>query len=577
MSKNITKFVLILAAFVLVAVTLVFLITRRSNVAYQYDQVMVGKVTETVNVNGNVKAAEGLDLSFQVPGKIAQKNVNVGDKVKAGQTLLSLDNADSAAQLAQAQAALDKQLAGNRPEYLAQLQAAVDQAQAGYNQVSVVAGNSVHTAQSVKETADNNLKMAQGGDDSRIVGDAYENAANFLPAVQNSISNAMTKADNILGLDNTFANDKFEKLLSAKDPSKLNLANNAYYTAKLKVQDFLLNSAISEPVNHAKVDVALVSADSALTATRDTLSAVSFVLDNTISGADLNSSELDAMKTTVTGVRTDIGAKISALTDQKHAIATAKDSYANYQVAADKAAQDLSDITKKTTADVAAAQAALDGAKAVLANAKNPPREVDLASYRAAVAGAAAVYNKTILTAPFDGTISRADAQVGLLTSAGVSPLSIISNSKYQIDAYVTENDLAKIKLGDNAVVTLDNLGAGVEFPAQLIKIDLAASPSTNGTTAYKISLQFNNDDDRLRVGLSANIKITSGEKDNALLLPSRDMVQKNGQYFVTTLKADQSLEQKQVEIGLRGDDGNWEIVSGLAEGDKIVSFSALK
>jgi len=576
MSKNITKFVLILVAFVLVVVGSVFLITRRGKVAYQYDEVKSGQVTETINVNGSIKAAEGLDLSFQVPGKITQKNVNVGDKVKAGQVLLTLDNADAAAQLAQAQAALDKQLAGQRPEYLAQLQAAVDQAQAAYNQVSAVSDDNVHAAQAAKDTADNNLKMAQGGDDSRIVGDAYENAANFLPAAQNSISNAMTQADNVLGIDNTFANDGFEKLLAAKDPSKLTLANSAYYTAKTKVQDFLQNSTMAEPIDHTKLDAALISADGALTATRDTLSAVSVVLDNTISGANLSPAQLDGMKTIITGVRTDISAKISALTDQKHAIATAKDSYTNYQVADDKSAQDLTDITKKAGADVAAAQAALDGAKAAFANAKNPPREVDLASYRAAVDGAAAVYNKTILTAPFDGTISRADAEVGSLTSAGVSPVSIISNNKYQIDTYVTENDLAEIKVGDNATVTSDSLGAGVEFPAQIIKIDLAATPSSNGTSAYKVTLQFLNDDDRLLVGLTTNIKIVGGQKDNVLLLPAHDVVQKNGQYFVMILKPDQTLEQKQVEIGLRGGDDNWEIVSGVSAGDKIVSFSSL-
>jgi len=576
MSKNVLKLVVLLSAAVIVIVASVFLITRQAKITYQYDRVGTGKIIETVNVSGAIKAAENIDLSFERSGKIVKKTVAVGDKVKSGQVLLALDNADVAAQLAQAQAALDKQLAGNRPEYIAQLEAALKQAEANFDQVSAASNNSVHAAEAVKLTAENNLKLAQGGESSQIVDDAYENMTAFLQSVQNNLTNALTKADNILGIDNTYVNDKFEKLLSVKDLGKLSVAEGNYYSAKIKKQNLeQINSTLISS-DHNNVDLAVNSAESALAAARDLQSAIIAVLDNTITSVDLSASELDAMKTVVQGARSDITAKIITLTDQKHAIGTAKNSYTTYQIAFDKAVQDLNDINNKTAADKAAAQAAVDKARAVLADAKNPPREVDLAGYRAAVSAAAASYNKTILIAPIDGTISRQTGELGALATPNVPLVSIISNNKYQIEVYLAETDLAKIKIGDNATVTLDNLDSNLGFAAQVTKIDPAATQASNGISAYKTTLQFVNEDERLKVGLTANVKIIGAEKDNALIIPAHDVMQKNGEYFVMVLNSKQVLEQKPVTIGLKGENDQWEVISGLQADDSVVSFSSI-
>jgi len=576
MSKNILRLAGLLLIAVVIIVGSVYLITRRPKVVYQYDQVKIGEIIETVDVSGLVKAAENIDLSFERSGKINKKYVTVGDQVKAGQALLSLDNADAAAALAQAQAALDKQLAGNRPEYIAQLAAAVSQAEANFDQVTAVSANSIHAAEAVKLTAENNLKLAQGGEDSRIVEDAYENTAALLQAAQNTLTNALTKADNILGMDNAVANDKFENLLSVKDLSKLYTAKDKYSQAKIQQQTFSQAVDFSVSSGHDQIEKEIAAADLALAATRDLLGAISAVLDNTVTGADLSLNELDAMKTVIQGVRAEIVAKVASLTEQKHAIATAKNSYTTYQIAFNKVVQDLDDIKKKNTADVAAAQAALDKARAVLADAKNPPREVDLASFRAAVYAAQVNYDKTIMTAPFAGLISRQEGELGILALPNVPLVSLISNNKYQVEIYVAETDLPKIKIGDSAVVTLDNLGNDQELPAQLIKIDPAASQLANGTSAYKATLQFANEDERLKVGLAANVKIIGAEKDNALVIPAHDVMQKNGEYFVMILNSEGSAEQKAVGVGLKGKDDRWEITSGLQAGDAVISFSSL-
>lgn len=87
---------------------------------------------------GNVDIRE-LELSFRQPGRLLNMAFDEGDTVVAGEVMAQLDaepyreRLDAAqAELAAAQAKLDKLRRGNRPQEIEQAQEAVNQAQAGY-------------------------------------------------------------------------------------------------------------------------------------------------------------------------------------------------------------------------------------------------------------------------------------------------------------------------------------------------------------------------------------------------------------------------------------------------------------
>lgn len=85
----------------------IFLFTGGKNVSpYEVSVVERGELRQEVSVTGKVTSAESVDLSFSATGRIGRVNASVGAVVGRGETLLSLENADVAAQLAQAQATL---------------------------------------------------------------------------------------------------------------------------------------------------------------------------------------------------------------------------------------------------------------------------------------------------------------------------------------------------------------------------------------------------------------------------------------------------------------------------------------
>lgn len=191
----------------------------------------------------------------------------------------------------------------------------------------------------------------------------------------------------------------------------------------------------------------------------------------------------------------------------------------------------------------------------------------------AAVASAEAELAKTILKSPMDGVITNIDTKLGEIVSVGKNIISIISYGDYQVESYIPEADIAKVKIGNIASTTLDAYGDSVVFQTKVIKIDPAATV-IDGVPTYKVTLKFISQDDRIKSGMTANLDILTNEKTDILILPNRVItIQSDGKYVSVINPADKSdLLDKKIVTGLRGSDGNVEIISGLNEGDKVVA-----
>src|SRR5581483_6568087 len=106
-----------------------------------YASVRSGPLVEEVDTTGTVKAAESVDLAFQVGGKVASAGPAVGTRVAAGRVLATLSGGDQEAAVEQAKAALQVQEAnlaslrvGARAEDLAVAQSSVSGAHTAVTQ-----------------------------------------------------------------------------------------------------------------------------------------------------------------------------------------------------------------------------------------------------------------------------------------------------------------------------------------------------------------------------------------------------------------------------------------------------------
>ena len=576
----------IIGGVVLIIGLIVFGQLKNKNKGPQYETVKVerGNLTQTVDATGNVESANELDLRFETGGKIARIYKNVNDPVKAGETIMSLDLSELGARVSQSQAGvnraqsnLDKLMAGETEQYLSSLKSKLDQSLANYEQVKVQYENSISDAEAVIATAKINLELSNG-DNSQIVTDAYTDAVALLNTVQYVLGTGLTEADNILGLDNTLANDDFEDVLSALNSSKLNQANSSYYLARNKknITDQAINN-ITTNSSHLEIDNAILVSKEALSSMKNLLYSVSEVLDNTLPIGELTQSSLNTLKTSIQTVRGSVATQYTNLINQEQLISAAKNSFDTYQIAYDKAVANLNNLKSKQTADLAAAKSLVDQAEASYNDAKNPPRVEDVSNYRASLqeaqaglAQAVANLNKAIVKAPVEGVVGKIDGKVGQYVTYQDNVAKLVS-PHFEIKVDIPETDIIKIALNNTATIKFDAYGDEVKFNGVVTEIEKGETVIQD-VIYYNVTVSLEDTSEKeILNGMTADVIFYTAQKDNTLYIPLRTILtHDDGTKYVRVLENNQ-VKETDVSTGLRGDNGLVEVTSGLNEGQEIV------
>ncbi len=192
---------------------------------------------------------------------------------------------------------------------------------------------------------------------------------------------------------------------------------------------------------------------------------------------------------------------------------------------------------------------------------------------RAAVRTAANQLARSNLYSPVDGIVTAVDIKEGEVATVGVAVISVASEGNLEIESNIPESDIAEVKLGQKAKVVFDALSNEDVFEVEVVEID-PASTVISGVVYYKTKMKLLGGDERIKIGMSLDADISTAKKENVLMIPERAIATENGIKTVEILLSENKTEKVKVEVGLGGDGGMIEIVSGLKEGDKVVTFA---
>lgn len=222
---------------------------------------------------------------------------------------------------------------------------------------------------------------------------------------------------------------------------------------------------------------------------------------------------------------------------------------------------------------VLSAQAALDLKKAQARPADLQAAEAQVLSAQGQVQAASANLENTILRAPADGTITSVDIKPGELATALKEALILQDIGNLHVEANVSEANIASIKPDQSVEVTFDALGTDRKFSAKVQSVD-PASTLVSGVVNYKVVISLNKIDE-IKPGMTANISVLTGEKQNALAVPARAVINQDNKKYVRVITDKQKLTYNQVEVstGMEADGGLLEITSGLNQGQEVVTY----
>jgi multidrug efflux pump subunit AcrA (membrane-fusion protein) len=219
-------------------------------------------------------------------------------------------------------------------------------------------------------------------------------------------------------------------------------------------------------------------------------------------------------------------------------------------------------------AQLATAHRTLDLARAQYAeNIKQAEAERD--RDRAALANARVQLSYAVITAPISGVIGSVSTQEGETVAAGLNAptfVTIIDLARLQVEAYVDEVDIGKVKVGLPVVFTVDAFPSD-DFGGRVVAIYPKATIQDN-VVKYIVAVEIVTPyEGRLRPEMTTSVDIQL-ESRQVLAIPSSAVRREGGKHYVL-LSVDGKPELREVRLGWK--DGPWtEVADGLTEGQEI-------
>ncbi len=470
-------------------------------------------ITQKVSFTAQVNPVHTVDLAFARQGAVSDVSAHVGEKVAAGEVLAVLTHGDISAQVALASANVDVENAR-----LALLLKGTRTEDVAVTQASLDAANT--TLSSAAQTV---------GDKTR---DAFTSADD---ALHNQLSGIFTNPD-------------------TTDPRLSLLTSNSAQVTSIQVERSqvgvrLAAFKVSLDANTDTPNMRLTSTEMLLREEITFLDSVATLLSGVIPDSSNSQVTISGYRTSTNLARTNLNASLSS-------VISAEQSYANAKAAVTVAERQLAlKQAPATNEDVSAETARVESSKASLQSA-----EAELA--------------KTRIVAPFAGVATRVDAKRGAVASPNIPVITLISMGAYQIEGYLSEVDVAKVKTGDRSEVTVDAFGADRILSAHVASVD-PAPIMQNNVPSYKAVITLDKDNDPgVKPGMHANVTILTAIKKAALSVPAGAIVTKLGETYVEKKNDNGSIVLTQVKTGLTDD--YIEIVSGVNENDRIASFGIM-
>ncbi len=631
MSKKTKRIVIGLVIILLVALIL-FLFLKKDKVEYTTFELKRKNIVQTVSEIGMVKASQEISLNFSSAGKLNSLKIKVGDQVNEGDLLAELDYSsllikkdEVLALLNIAKTNQDKLIRGASYEDISVLEAQVRQAKSALDasksdleQVKKVVAENIYQAdKNLNDLKSPNylvpMSIKQAVDSAKV------NLSNTERTAQQTIDNS--RGSLLSSLDYNFSVaksslDAVKRIVDDENIKNVFSVKNYFYKVEterlynqslenLSVVDSYIKTAKSNP-SKENIKKASDELGDLLSDTFGVLNNCFSALENSITSSSFSQSSLDSFKATVTSNKGLISSAISAVQNSYFAFNNAILNYdttvSSGRDAVSRAEANLGDaiasaenalsLTKISgSQQVLSAEARVDSAKRAfevaelqLSKLKTPAKSDDLKLAQAQVDQATAslsLIEKQIedntIKAPINGKVVKINYEVGEQISGAVPVISLLTENSFEIEVFISESNISKLKVGNTAQITFDAFGDDYKVNGQVYFIEPAATSISN-VIYYKIKISFTEDELEkngfiIKSGMTSNVDIIASSKENVLVVPSRSILLRNGGDRYVRVLEGKNAKEVPVSIGLSGDQAMTEIISDeLKEGALIIT-----
>lgn len=359
-----------------------------------FDEFVVSKrdVIQKVTVTGKVKPKEEVSLSFEKTGKVSKVLVDVGSKVFAGQTLVSLDSGVEYADYLKAKANLETEKAN------------LDKLKRGSGKEEIA----------IYETELENAKVSLLNAKDNVVVRLKDSYSKSDDAVRNNI-------------DQFFSNSRSSNPEININISDIQLKNDINQS-RFQIEQILLDweksdfSFSTENMNKSMENLNKV---------QNFIDKVSGAVNQMKANSSVSQTTVDLYKSSVSSARSNIVTAINNLW-------SAGDKYNTAKSAETLADKNLILEKRGATEDEIRAQ------------------EAKVMQYEALLQSSSVSLSKMTLSSPINGIITKQDAKLGEIVTSGSKLVSVISTGDFEIEANVSEVSIGKVSVSNNVEIVMD-------------------------------------------------------------------------------------------------------------------------
>ncbi|MFH1594919.1 MAG: efflux RND transporter periplasmic adaptor subunit [Pseudomonadota bacterium] len=178
------------------------------------------------------------------------------------------------------------------------------------------------------------------------------------------------------------------------------------------------------------------------------------------------------------------------------------------------------------------------------------------------------VKKNLVLISPANGIVTKRLVTQGMYVQAGMPLLEVADLTTVWVDADIYQYELPWIKVGQPAFMTLQYL-PGETFPGT---IDYLYPYLKGETRTAKVRLRFPNPKLKLKPEMFAQVRIESPVTKEAVVVPTEAVLDTGLKQQVFIALGGGHFEPREVKLGVEGNDGLREVLSGLQGGEEVVT-----
>jgi RND family efflux transporter MFP subunit len=174
------------------------------------------------------------------------------------------------------------------------------------------------------------------------------------------------------------------------------------------------------------------------------------------------------------------------------------------------------------------------------------------------------------LYSPASGVIGRKSIDAGVNVIPGTPVITVVKIEKVKVAISVPENEIAGIKIGQKAIITVPALDNAV-YEGNVDEKGVMANPISH---TYMVKVLIDNKNDMLRPGMVCNVTMNNNSAMALVSIPASSVQLNNtGEKFVYVVDSvSATAKHRHIITGNFSANGNVAVAEGLSSGDMVVT-----